>query len=245
MSSVQFNHTWHTAQGAVALVPSNGKYQLLLRSDNRDIHIPIAEQEQALLAGRVEEFVQNYFPFITNKDAEWKVDFQLSCTPDKLEPTKKSTSFGFEANSLEKVRSVNFSKDAPFFRRVTSGLNVRGECANEKCSSKSGTYNGIVYVPQGMGSFNFGQLKCNTNCPACSEKLPFKSITNLGFWNCEYEIEGQRQDEADPTKKTKVASKEAFTTFEEGDNVSWVYLNIKTKPIQSSDESSSSLCLLL
>ena len=85
--------------------------------------------------------------------------------------------------SKNQTRILNFAPNAPFYRRVTNGLNIYAICSNSSCNA----YNKGIYCPIGFVYYynilkNLEEIKC----PACNEEVYPK---NFGFLNCNYKIE--------------------------------------------------------
>lgn len=234
MSTVQSIYTWSLPQGTLDLMFNKKEYAFCLttKSQNR---IPISctqDQNRLLLSTqKVEDFCVQYFPTLThNQRQEWAVTFELSPSPI-LEQTQQEKSFGafnFSFNSLDNKKQVQFVKKAPTYCRVISGLNMHGECVNTRCEAVGKT----VFIQKGMGAFNIAQLKHKSSCPACNDPIPFDKTNNLGFWNCQYEVEGYRSDKSEETQKKEVAEKEFYTTFKPGEDCAWEYLQVTTTPLQ-------------
>lgn len=238
MSAVQSIYSWPTPQGTLDLLSGKKGYAFSLTINNTQVRIPVTQSHSCLFAEaqNVANVCENYFPTLNqNQGREWTVTFDLSASPDIELPNQQEKSMGnfnFAFNSLENKKQIGFSKTpktAPAYRRVTSGLNMQGECTNTKCVAIGKT----VFIQKGMGTFNAGQLKHKSNCPACHEKIPPEKLNNLGFWNCKYEIEGQRADKEDSFSEKEIAVKEHYTTFVPGDDCAWEYMQIITAPIQA------------
>ena len=85
--------------------------------------------------------------------------------------------------SKNQTRILEFDPNAPFYRRVTNGLNIYAICSNSSCNA----YNKGIYCPIGFVYYynilkNLEEIKC----PACNEEVYPK---NFGFLNCNYKIE--------------------------------------------------------
>ena len=61
----------------------------------------------------------------------------------------------------------------------------------------------------------------------CNKKAV--NITNLGFTDCKYTIEGE-QESGLKVLEEKTAEGGRFTTFVNGEDVRWSYLDVTTKP---------------
>lgn len=246
MSTIQPVYSWNTDQGDLELLFKKSNYIFCLKRNNQaDTLIPCTKDNVALFstAGRVQDVCERYFPILAQNHNEWTVELCLAVTPgDLVEEDEKGEreknlgvlNFGF--NSLEKQRQVNISNKGPFYKRVTFGLNLQGECGNDTCAA----YQKVIFIQQGMGIFNIAQRKYKTDCPACHQTVPFEKVNNLGFWNCKYKIDGQRADKSDSfSPKEEIAGKERFTTFNPGEGSGWEYLQVTTTPLAAAAPQSS------
>jgi hypothetical protein len=137
--------------------------------------------------------------------------------------TFEEKSFGFGFNSLKNTRVENFSSQAPNWRIVIPGLNLYGKCDTPTCKA----YKNVIWTQKGMGTFNIGKETKTSKCPMCNAKAV--NITNLGFTDCQYTIEGE-QETGLKVVEEKTAGGGHLTTFVNGDDVHWSYLDVTTKP---------------
>jgi hypothetical protein len=252
MSTTQLICTWTTAKGDLFLLSENENYKLQLKNKQDEVVDISRDQVQDisfLQAVKADELYERYFPMITqSENGALSITFHLSGIPNSKslnenfsQEAKTLGSFNFSFNTLEDKRLIDFSKNAPFYRRVISGLNIQGECRNETCQANRK----VVYIPRGMGDFNIAKEKHQSRCPACEQKIPFEAVNNLGFWNCKYQIDGKRADlppSTEDTEKPKegIAELERYTTFQAGKDCAWEYLEVTTKPLSPPTKASSS-----
>jgi hypothetical protein len=135
----------------------------------------------------------------------------------------REKSMSFEFNSLKNVRKVDFATSGPSWRYVIPGLNMYGTCNTSVCKA----YNDAIWIQKGMGTFNIAKEVKTSKCSLCNKKA--KNVTNLGFYGCKYTIEGEKEG-GEEVKKEEIAERERFTTFVNGDNIKWEYLEVTTKP---------------
>lgn len=231
-------YTWETSKGELSILRGN-EYKLSLRTrENELFEIPkenicgLPEKQP----NEITAIAQQYLPMIKNENGKFIVTFHFSGTPsntelcDPSDVINKHTEFGFSFNKLESSFLVEFSATAPFYRKVIRGLNLEGSCEFNNCKA----FKRKVCIPVGMGKFNIPQTMNRSICPACDTKLDFKKITNLGFWECNYSIDG-RFDEHD-VKKNDIAPSTKYKTFKPGDNCIWAYLDIEVTPLAQEPE---------
>jgi hypothetical protein len=95
-------------------------------------------------------------------------------------------SFEFVDYDNGKTTKLQFSKNAPKWRRVEEGLNLFGKCINKYCEA----FNKEVIDPKSNNiKFSIDQQKREIKCPICRKN--FMPLT-FGFWKCEYQIKGVR-----------------------------------------------------
>ena len=95
-------------------------------------------------------------------------------------------SFEFVDYDNGKTTKLQFSKNAPKWRRVEEGLNLFGKCINKYCEA----FNKEVIDPKSNNiKFSIDQQKREIKCPICRKN--FIPLT-FGFWKCEYQIKGVR-----------------------------------------------------
>jgi hypothetical protein len=146
---------------------------------------------------------------------------------DETSDVLKNNMGMFNTNKLEKRVLVSFSANAPSYRRVIEGLNLQATCRHPGCLAEGKD----IYIPMGMGRFPIPREAYKALCPACHHNVPGDSIKNLGFWKCQYTIDGrQTAPEKKVVYKTEIAGSAQFTTFEAGDNATWAYLDVTTLP---------------
>lgn len=128
-------------------------------------------------------------------------------------------------NSLSKQKQVKFATEAPDWRVIASGLNLRGRCQKIGCPA----YNHIVWINKGFGRFNMGKHAYTSVCPICKQIA--KDVDNFAFSNCKYKIKGKRINDAErlhPEIKETVDGGE-YTTFEQENTLTkWNFLKVVT-----------------
>lgn len=81
--------------------------------------------------------------------------------------------------SYNNTRIIEFSEEAPYYRRVGGGLSIQAICGND-CEAK----NKIVYCHLGyVNNFDILSNLEKIKCPACSNQIYPK---NFGFLRCKY-----------------------------------------------------------
>ena len=108
---------------------------------------------------------------------------------DSIEAQPSSRGGGVVFNIIDvsknNTKVLDFDPDAPSYRTVSSGLNIQGECSNERCEA----YNKIVYCMIGfVGDYNIltNLDEGNIKCPVCHNEIYPK---NYGFLRCKYKID--------------------------------------------------------
>jgi hypothetical protein len=227
-------YTWESCKGNLSLFNQGGKYRLRYETkDHQTIEIPeksVMGLSLENLPSEIDEFCQNYFFRVQNKNDRFSIIFFESDFRDNFTPIEStvqkalgSVSFGF--NKLEKKEKISFSPQAPNYRIVCRGLNLEGKCTNKVCEA----FNKNVIVPKGLGEFHIAEELDQSQCPACDENILFKNIRNLGFWNCKFKIVGkQLSPEEKQVSKSDTAEKKHYTTYQEDDDCTWAYLNVTT-----------------
>lgn len=158
---------------------------------------------------------------------------------DKVAKQEKATAGALEmfsafsfviADTPKTIPTTPVTKDTPIWRHLHKGLSLKAPCTNKVCKAFQKT----VYIPKRMGTFNMAKECCEATCPACDK--PFeKEVSNCGFWDCIYSIQGMMKDGTRFNEQNKTAPKDRFLTFEEVANgvskiARWKYLEITTKP---------------
>jgi hypothetical protein len=122
----------------------------------------------------------------------------------------------------------NYNNQAPDWRTVTNGLNVRGKCQNINCRA----YGESVDCKIGFGIFDLVRDCDQVRCPMCKEEIdPMTCI----FAECQYKIEGKKKSNG-KTDYVKTSWKKVEKDFEYYDPeksgiVRWLMLIIETKPL--------------
>ena len=136
--------------------------------------------------------------------------------------------------STGKIKTLEFSEDAPKWRIVKEGLNIFGICNYSKCKAYKKE---VVYPTELKESLIFvlNEEIINIKCPICSKIIKPKTC---GFWKCEYQFIGKKIEEGDliefdsKTKETNSDDFEYYNPFENGET-QWVELTIYVLPKQS------------
>jgi hypothetical protein len=140
--------------------------------------------------------------------------------------------------SKGKIKNLEFSKTAPKWRRVKEGLNIFGFCPNKECITNK---NEVVYIPEEMDikdnyfKYNIFENIKNMKCPICKRVIKAKTI---GFYECEYQIIGEKIDEEGNLKqydsKPKETEDNKFEYFDPDENgvITWSSLIIYVLPKQ-------------
>ena len=136
--------------------------------------------------------------------------------------------------STGKIKTLEFSEDAPKWRIVKEGLNIFGICNYSKCKAYKKE---VVYPTELKESLIFvlNEEIINIKCPICSKIIKPKTC---GFWKCEYQFIGKKIEEGDliefdsKTKETNGDDFEYYNPFENGET-QWVELTIYVLPKQS------------
>ena len=137
-------------------------------------------------------------------------------------------SIGINFVDVEKglIQNVSFSKSAPEWRQVDKGLNLFGLCKNSECKAFNKEVVHIVGIKN--QKYNLQENILNIKCPICKGHMV---PTTCGFWNCEYQFEGEKIEDGKVKKidtKCKETEGDIFEYFSPFDNGSalWINLNI-------------------
>ena len=135
--------------------------------------------------------------------------------------------------SSGKIKKLEFSKNAPMWRKVKKGLNIFGICDNSKCKAWKKEVVYPTYLNDGL-TFVLDDEREKIICPMCSRIINLKTC---GFWKCEYQFVGQKLEEGEfknfdsKTKETKDNNFEYYDAFENGES-KWKGLTIYVLPKQ-------------
>jgi len=146
-----------------------------------------------------------------------------------IDGQKETNKICFSFNALVDPEFMNFAKTGPDYLTVDRGLNLRGKCKNSACEAN----NKVVWIQKKMGTFDIGMEVYTSECPSCHKVA--EEVDNLGFWDCQYSIEGfqLRPEKKKVDEKNLIAGKEKFTTFKQsGTLADWSFLKITTAPIK-------------
>ncbi len=101
--------------------------------------------------------------------------------------------------------------EAPRWRVLNGGLNLRAICATKTCQA----FQQIVWVQVGMGKFRINEESAEAKCPEC-KNLFAKDITNFAFYDCTYHFTGKMIDNTPFDSGMKIVPKgDSYVTFEE------------------------------
>jgi DNA repair exonuclease SbcCD ATPase subunit len=134
----------------------------------------------------------------------------------------------FNFNSLDNKRTENFNNKAPRWRIVIPGLNLLANCDYERCDA----YKDAIWIKIGINNeelkiFNIAKLSKLATCPECNVKAV--NVNNLGFYGCYYTITGWKEGAKKGIDIPKTqAESSRFTTFLNGDNTEWAFLEVVT-----------------
>ena len=122
----------------------------------------------------------------------------------------------------------NFSKNAPEWNIITTGLNVTGICKNDQCRA----CNNKVDCKIGLGTFDLVRDADRIKCPICKEEM--EPLTCC-FSKCQYKFEGKKKSNR-KTEYVKSEWKRVEKDYEYYDPiksgiVNWLMLIIETKSL--------------
>ena len=122
----------------------------------------------------------------------------------------------------------NFSKNAPEWNIITTGLNVTGICKNDQCRA----CNNKVDCRIGLGTFDLVRDADRIKCPICKEEM--EPLTCC-FSKCQYKFEGKKKSNR-KTEYVKSEWKRVEKDYEYYDpiksgTVNWLMLIIETKSL--------------
>jgi ubiquitin len=123
---------------------------------------------------------------------------------------------GFDFASMQNFKSVTFSDEAPDYRTVRPGLQLRGYCKNSQCVA----YNDLFVCNLGFRIFDAKHLDSECKCPVC--KLQFNHLS-IGFYKANIVVDGVKQS------GEKVHFEKRFETCEKEENdgsTKWMQLKI-------------------
>ena len=149
---------------------------------------------------------------------------------------KKSMSYAGEPFGVDMADISNekglvkcyYDENAPDWRIITSGLNVKGKCQNSNCRA----YGERVDCQIGFGTFDLVGDCDQVRCPMCNKEI--EPITCI-FDKCQYKIEGKKKANGE-TQSVNTPWKSVETDYEYYDpvksgTVRWLKLIIETKPL--------------
>ena len=121
--------------------------------------------------------------------------------------------FGVETIDVSKnnTKNIGFGHSGKHYRLVSYGLNIQSKCKNKNCLA----YEDTIYVIIGfVTNWNLLNNLQTIVCPECKKRV---KPLNFGFYNCNYEIEYEK-DEDDDYKDGKVnghSGQNDFIIFDE------------------------------
>jgi hypothetical protein len=133
-----------------------------------------------------------------------------------------------EEGAVPATQMRPFFSIAPVWRSLIDGLNFKAECRTPTCLA----YKQIVWIQQGMGEFDLGQIRYEgTQCPMCHHNT--ENATKVGYLNCIARVQGRTvrpsREEVDSTELCSDRNVTIFRRFKE----EWVSLKITTTPRSS------------
>jgi hypothetical protein len=107
----------------------------------------------------------------------------------------ESTSIDFNNVECGKLINIEVRRKGDKWRTVTKGINLFGECKNEKCEAYKLEVVQMIKDSVFDATINNGFMEC----PMCGCKC---KLDNIGFYNCYYNFYGSKFDEeTDEIKK--------------------------------------------
>lgn len=155
---------------------------------------------------------------IDEKNSKFYIFYRI-CEEDKM-----FSSIGFDFSEIDQESLINLlppPEETPIWKLVKKGLNLEGRCNNEKCDVER------IWIQKGFGKFDIAREIFEKNCPKCALRI---YIVNLGFWDCEYRIDGMKVQNLQKVEKTDRAPILDLLTFTPN-QVQWAYLSIETTKI--------------
>lgn len=134
-----------------------------------------------------------------------------------------------------KIKNLEFSKNAPNWRKVDKGLNIFGICIYLKCEAYKKEVIYMTTLTKDGLTFNLNEKAVDIKCPICKKNIKPKTC---GFFDCEYQFIGTKLFEGDiknydsKTRETQGDNFEYFDALGNGE-VLWYELNIYVLPKQS------------
>lgn len=136
----------------------------------------------------------------------------------------------------------NQKNNTPLWKIVQPGLNLVGECKNIQCDA----YEKRIRIPKGIGSFNINKECKISHCPSCEKTAA--NVNNLGFFRCYFSINGSYRNENNNPVEVKRERKRApdnkLLCYEGENTQKWLYLEIKTEPVENDTNDGEKMQLL-
>ena len=144
-------------------------------------------------------------------------------------------SIGINFVDVEKgiIQNLSFSKSAPAWRKVDKGLNLFGLCKNSECKAFNKEVVHIVGIEN--QKYNLQENILKIKCPICKGHMV---PTTCGFWECEYQFEGEKIEDGKVKKidtKCKETEGDKFEYFSPFDNSSALWINLNIYVIEKQD----------
>lgn len=148
----------------------------------------------------------------------------------------------FNFASMSAGRKLTFSSEAPSYRIIRHGYNVEGKCTNKECEA----YDKLVWSNLGFKyskkddwekditvGFNVAVVVHEVRCPICKCFLDSETISNCGFYQCEYAFRGYEKGKEELVKKRgRVAYDDGIEYHDSKDSsTEWNYLIIAVRPL--------------
>lgn len=245
------DYTWQSFKGDLHLYQQEGKYHLRYETKDQIVTEILEENIEGFslkgLPSEINDFCQDYFFEVRRNGDTLSVDFFESADIHNFtseaagQTTKCMGSIGIGFNKLEKRKEIIPVTEGPNFRRIRQGLNFEGKCQNKVCEA----FNNYVFIPKGLGEFRIAEDRYNSKCPSCDTPIPVKSLLNLGFWNCHFIVKGRQIDPEDKeVNEPGESGKNTYTTFQQGDDCTWAFLDITVTAPQKKEAAGSGKCNL-
>ena len=139
--------------------------------------------------------------------------------------------FNFIDVEKGKGKKLNFSKNAPKWRKVVKGLNLFGICENEKCEAYKKEVIHKVGFPN--KKFSIGENVTDIKCPICDSIIISKTC---GFWECEYQFIGDKIEKGKmihvDTNPKEVGDEFEYFSPDDSPSILWTKLEIYVIELQ-------------
>ena len=136
-----------------------------------------------------------------------------SCSTLHLTLRLRGGGGGFADVGRAIMQTGKFSKDAPSWRVVGTGINIHGICRNIYCDA----HNREVISAKGIQTWN---IEDTCLCPECLEPIEKRTC---GFYKCQWKVDGMKMDGAIINKKWSKIEDE-YKYYDDSNIVEWQYL---------------------